>query len=95
MLKKYNLKLFCLSLVLLLNSCISYCWIEPKFKREAERIYKSFGVRRVYLSEKEAKELFGGCYSSFSFDRIFVLDTLGKKSYVLEKNGQPLTYAYK
>ena len=60
--------------------------------REAKIMYNTIGTYMVRMSDEQAYRLFGDCYNPRS-DRIFVYSTFFSKKYILEKYGQPWTYA--
>ncbi len=76
--------------LLFLNSCAGFCHIEPSYAIEAKRLYEMIGTYRIYLSDDEARKIFGNCYRSS--DKIFISQNIYKKKYILVRYGEPITY---
>lgn len=86
--KKYFFLLICL----LCSNCAGMCFVNAEDTKEAKRMYDSYGTYLAQISEQEKKDLFGECYDPRT-DRIFIYSTLYSKKYILERVGEPFTYA--
>jgi hypothetical protein len=78
-------------LLLLLSSCSGMCRVEPKFTEEAIRLYNLPFTYRANLTQDEIYKIFDGCYSLG--DRVYAVQTMYKKKYILVRSGEPYTYA--
>ncbi|MFM6972677.1 MAG: hypothetical protein ACKO46_01020 [Alphaproteobacteria bacterium] len=83
-------KFFLIIILLSLNSCFGFCHVEASYSEEAKRLYDSFGTYRVWLSQEEARKIFGDCYR-FG-DIIYANKNIYKTKYILVRMGEPLTY---
>ena len=78
-------------LLLFLSSCAGMCIVEPKYTEEAIRLYNLPFTYKANLTQDEIYKIFGGCYSLG--DRIYAVQTMYKKKYILVRAGEPYTYA--
>jgi hypothetical protein len=78
-------------LFLFLSSCAGVCVVEPKYTEEAIRLYNQPFVYKANLTQDEIYKIFGGCYGLG--DRIYGVQNMYKKKYILVRAGEPYTYA--
>jgi hypothetical protein len=78
-------------LFLFLSSCSGVCIVEPKYTDEAIRLYNQPFVYKANLTQDEIYKIFGGCYGLG--DRVYAVQTMYKKKYILVRAGEPYTYA--
>ncbi len=78
-------------LLLSLSSCAGMCIVEPKYTEEAIRLYNLPFTYRANLTDDQIYKIFGGCYGLG--DKVFIVQTIFKKKYILVRAGQPYTYA--